>query len=72
MYVFCCNGVTDREIKRSIEMKEIQTLRELNNKFGMGKQCGKCETEVRKIFNESVTREHDSPSRQITLLTALA
>ena len=53
-------------------MKEIQTLCKLNNKFGMGKQCGKCETEVRKIFNESVTIGHDSPSRQITPLTALA
>ena len=72
MYVCCCNGVTDREIKRSIEMKEIQTLCKLNNKFGMGKQCGKCETEVRKIFNESVTIGHDSPSGQITPLTALA
>ena len=72
MYVCCCNGVTDREIKRSVEMKEIQTLCELNNKFGMGKQCGKCEKEVRKIFYESVTRKQDSSSRLITPLTALA
>ena len=55
MYVCICNGVTDSQIKRALEVKDIQTLGELNYEFGMGQQCGSCEDEVRNIYNESIT-----------------
>ena len=60
MYVCCCNGVTDGQIKRAIETNEIQTLSELNNKFGIGKHCGKCLKEVRDIFNNSANKQPKS------------
>ena len=53
MYVCCCNAVTDGQIRLAIELDEIQTLNELNDKFGLGRHCGKCLEEVRDIFNNS-------------------
>ena len=72
MYVCCCNGITDRQIKQSVETNEIQTLRELNNKFGMGKQCGKCVKEVRQIFNESLAEQKRTNSKLINPIAVLA
>ena len=60
MYVCCCNGVTDREIKRSVEMKEIQSLPELNNNFEMGKQCGNAKKKS-EIYSMSQLPEKRTP-----------
>ena len=57
MYVCICNGVTDSQIKRALEVKDIKTLGELNYEFGMGQQCGSCADIVRNIYNESTTEE---------------
>ena len=57
MYICCCNGVTDGQIKRAIETNEIQTLSELNEKFGIGKHCGKCLKDVGEIFNDCANKK---------------
>ena len=57
MYICCCNAVTDGQIKRAIETNAIQTLSELNDKFGIGKNCGNCIKEVEEIFNNSAKNQ---------------
>ena len=56
MYVCCCEGVTDRQIKISIENGNILSFNDLCDKFGIANNCGKCLEEVREIFNESIKR----------------
>jgi len=72
MYVCCCNGVTDRQIIQALDENETLTLSELNNKFGIGKRCGKCIKEVRNIFDESLTRQKKYSSKFLTGQSALA
>ena len=60
MYVCCCEGVTDRQIKISIENGSILSLNDLCDKFGIANNCGKCLEEVREIFNESIKRKTNS------------
>ena len=60
MYICCCEGVTDRQIKKSIENGDILSFNELRVKFGIANNCGKCLEEVREIFNESIKRKTNS------------
>jgi bacterioferritin-associated ferredoxin len=41
MYVCLCQGVTDRQIRQSIE-EGADTLRALRQQLGVMSQCGKC------------------------------
>ena len=60
MYVCCCEGVTDRQIKISIENGNIVSFNDLCAEFGIANNCGKCLEEVREIFNESIKRKTNS------------
>ncbi|MBJ7538476.1 (2Fe-2S)-binding protein [Marinomonas transparens] len=53
MYVCLCNGVTDREVKESIQ-QGATTLRELYQELNVGSQCGKCCQCAKKILNNEL------------------
>ena len=57
MYICCCEGVTDRQIKKSIENGDILSFNELRVKLGIANNCGKCLEEVREIFNDTIIRK---------------
>ena len=65
MYVCCCEGVTDRQIKKSVENRDILSFNELRVKFGIANNCGKCLEEVKEIFNDSIKRKTNSLTTEI-------
>ena len=65
MYICCCEGVTDRQIKKSIENGDILSFNELRVKFGIANNCGKCLEEVKEIFNDSIKRKTNSLTTEI-------
>tara|TARA_B100000579_G_C22707152_1_gene792701 strand:+ start:292 stop:534 length:243 start_codon:yes stop_codon:yes gene_type:complete len=65
MYVCCCEGITDSQIKKSIENGEIFSFNELRVKYCVGNNCGKCLEEVREIFNDSIKRKTNSLTTEL-------
>lgn len=51
MYVCVCRAVTDKQIVKTIE-SGICTRRELTHCLGVGKDCGKCNKEVKNLLNQ--------------------
>lgn len=51
MYVCVCKAVTDTQLHNAID-KGICTRRELTHCFGVGKDCGKCNKEVKEILKQ--------------------
>ncbi|MGO3344053.1 MAG: bacterioferritin-associated ferredoxin [Marinomonas sp.] len=53
MYVCLCNGVTDNQIKASIQ-EGATTMRALYKETNLGNQCGKCCQCAKKILNNEL------------------
>ncbi len=51
MYVCICNGVTDRDIHRSLESGD-RNFRQVSKSLGVASQCGSCEELAREIIEE--------------------
>ncbi len=52
MYVCVCKAVTDTQLRTAIE-NGICTRRQLTQCFGVGKDCGKCNNEVKELLKQS-------------------
>ncbi|MFI8620180.1 MULTISPECIES: (2Fe-2S)-binding protein [Marinomonas] len=53
MYVCLCNGVTDGQIKQSIQ-EGATTMKALYQETNLGNQCGKCCQCAKKILNDEL------------------
>lgn len=51
MYVCICKAVTDSQLRTAID-KGICTRRQLMDCFGVGKDCGKCNKEVKGLLKQ--------------------
>ncbi len=51
MYVCVCKAVTDKQLVSVIE-SGVCTRRELTQCLGVGKDCGKCNKEVKNLLNQ--------------------
>lgn len=50
MYICICEGLTDKDLKKAIDEDDIQSCRQLKACLGAGGQCGKCNPELRALF----------------------
>lgn len=51
MYICVCKAVTDTQLRAAID-KGVCTRRQLTHCFGVGKDCGKCNKEVKELLKE--------------------
>lgn len=51
MYVCICNAVTDTQLRTAID-NGVCTRRQLTQCFGVGKDCGKCNKEVKELLKQ--------------------
>jgi bacterioferritin-associated ferredoxin len=51
MYVCVCKAVTDKQIVKTIE-SGVCSRRELTNCLGIGRDCGKCNKEVKILLQQ--------------------
>ncbi|WP_114417520.1 (2Fe-2S)-binding protein [Marinospirillum perlucidum] len=49
MYVCVCKGITDQQIKTSIE-QGAASMRDLYKQHSLGSQCGKCVCTARELL----------------------
>lgn len=56
MYVCLCKGVTDKEIRRSVE-DGARSWRDVQRETGCGTQCGKCACMGKGIAREAIKEE---------------
>lgn len=50
MFVCICHGVTDNTINKSVDAGAT-TMRCLSSKLNIGKQCGKCVKNAKKVLD---------------------
>jgi len=53
MYVCVCKAVTDSQLESAIS-DGLNTRRQLFECFGVGNDCGKCNTDIRELINQQV------------------
>lgn len=53
MYICICKGVTDKHIKAAVE-NGAQSLKDLNQEFGLAGQCGKCSKAAKVVLNREL------------------
>jgi len=57
MLVCHCRGITDRQI-RNLVREGATSAREIAQATGAGMRCGGCRTNVKKVVNDTLSREH--------------
>jgi bacterioferritin-associated ferredoxin len=50
MYLCICKSVSDRQIREAVELG-ARTIGDLNIRFGIGVECGKCTDSVREFID---------------------
>ena len=50
MYVCVCKAVTDSQLESAIS-GGLCTRRQLFDNFGVGRDCGKCNNDIRELIN---------------------
>jgi bacterioferritin-associated ferredoxin len=51
MYICVCKAVTDKQLRTAID-NGVCTHRQLSHCFGIGKDCGKCNKEVKELLQQ--------------------
>jgi bacterioferritin-associated ferredoxin len=51
MYICVCKAVTDTQLRTAID-NGVCTRRQLVHCFGVGKDCGKCNKDVKELLKE--------------------
>ncbi len=64
MQVCHCHGINDKQIKAAVEAG-AETLRDLHRELGIGKTCGRCLPQARKVLDQALM-QIDEPSRKKT------
>lgn len=63
MYVCVCHAVTDKQIEYAVHQGSVKTVRDLQQQYGVGTQCGRCACEARDIIRQTRRTEHETPLR---------
>ena len=58
MYVCLCKNVTDSQIRQEVAEGGARSMKDLNNKLGVAKQCGRCGQCANRILREAQSREN--------------
>lgn len=53
MYVCLCKGITDDQIRQTVEAGATH-FGQVRKTLGLASQCGKCANLAREVFNESI------------------
>mgnify|MGYP003561030982 FL=1 len=64
MYVCLCQGVTDRQIRQSIE-DGADTLRALRQQLGVMAQCGKCGCMTKELLLQALDEREGANYYQV-------
>lgn len=51
MYICVCKAVTDKQLHTAID-NGLCTRRQLSHCFGIGRECGKCNAEVKELLKQ--------------------
>jgi bacterioferritin-associated ferredoxin len=51
MYICICKAVTDTQLRTAID-EGVCTRRQLTHCFGVGKDCGKCNKEIKELLKQ--------------------
>jgi bacterioferritin-associated ferredoxin len=57
MYICVCKAVTDTQLRTAID-NGVCTRRQLVDCFGVGKDCGKCNKEVKELLKQQCSKQH--------------
>jgi bacterioferritin-associated ferredoxin len=60
MYICVCKAVTDTQLRTAID-NGVCTRRQLVHCFGVGKDCGKCNKDVKQLLKEYSHQTHIYP-----------
>ncbi len=52
MYICICKAVTDTQLRTAID-EGVCTRRQLTHCFGVGKDCGKCNKEIKELLKQN-------------------
>ena len=61
MYICLCEPVTDKQLRSAI-LDGASTMRELRQKLGVVKQCGRCAKATLAILEETLSGQSDCDS----------
>ena len=61
MYICICKAVTDGQIREAINQGAC-TRKQLIECLRVGRDCGKCNADVRELLNSHVPRIQDTPN----------
>ena len=57
MYVCICRAVTTSQIQReATEADGKRSVREINDRLGCGKDCGRCRSNIKQVVQEAQSR----------------
>ncbi len=60
MYVCICRAVTSSQIEQEVaEQDGKSSLREINERLGCGKDCGRCCSSVKQVIQEAKSKSTD-------------
>jgi bacterioferritin-associated ferredoxin len=62
MYVCICKGITDSQIRTTVE-DGASSMREVCNTLGIASQCGKCGQHAKQIIQETMHAASSSDSQ---------
>lgn len=57
MFVCMCYGITDKEIRETVQNEGAGNLRELRQHMELGMQCGKCVQMAMDIIDQTIVDE---------------
>lgn len=59
MYVCLCKGITDQQIRQTVEAGATH-FGQVRKNLGLASQCGKCANVAREVFNEAIEATMES------------
>lgn len=68
MYVCLCHAVTDQQIEKAVRKGSVNSVRDLQQKLGVGTTCGKCACTARDILQAT----HDKTEEPGLFASAIA
>ena len=57
MIICVCKAVSDRTIRRAVEVGEVVALRDLTRETGLGTCCGKCVPAAREVLQGALAAQ---------------
>ncbi|PIE82915.1 MAG: hypothetical protein CSA09_04300 [Candidatus Contendobacter odensis] len=60
MFLCICKSVTDREIRHMVD-EGARTMGDLNIRFGIGNECGKCINDVNQYLDTCLAELNSTP-----------